>query len=87
MAQRHLAESAKVRLRSFANQKLPIRDEEGQELSGLAAARNEATRGLADLAKDALPGAFRRELSVQVRDYANRDILRAALWFEVAILA
>lgn len=64
-----------------------VRDEIGIELIGLEAARDEATAGLADLARDALPGAIRRELSVQVRDKADRDVLKASLWFEVAILA
>jgi hypothetical protein len=63
-----------------------IRDEEGLELDGIKAARNEATRGLADLAKDAIPGTIRRELAVEVRDGADRALLRAALWFEVAEL-
>jgi hypothetical protein len=63
-----------------------IRDEEGVELDGMEAARDEATRGLADLAKDALPGAMRRELAVEVRDAGDQALLRAALWFEVAVL-
>jgi hypothetical protein len=53
----------------------------------MEAVRNEATRGLADLAKDALPGAIRRELSVEARDAADQPLLRAGLWFEIAILA
>jgi hypothetical protein len=64
-----------------------IRDELGIELDGIAKARDEATRGLADLVKDALPGAVRRELSVQVRDDAERDVLRASVWFEIETLA
>jgi hypothetical protein len=60
-------------------------DSEGQELSGRDAARAEATRGLVDLAKEALPGAFRRKLAVEVRD-AHGDVLRASLSFEVATL-
>jgi hypothetical protein len=63
-----------------------IRDEEGVELDGIEAARDEATRGLTDLAKDALPGALRRELAVEVRDRGDQALLRAALWFEVAVL-
>jgi hypothetical protein len=63
-----------------------IRDEEGVELDSIEAAREEATRGLTDLAKDALPGALRRELAVEVRDRADQALLRAALWFEVAVL-
>ncbi|MEA3141690.1 MAG: hypothetical protein QOK23_3859, partial [Gammaproteobacteria bacterium] len=58
----------------------------GLELDGIEQARDEATRGMADLARDALPGAIRRELSVQVRDHIDRDLLRASLWFEVQIL-
>jgi hypothetical protein len=64
-----------------------IRDDTGLELEGLDAARDEATRGLADLARDVLPGAIRRELAVQVRDDGDHEVLRAALWFEVAVLA
>jgi hypothetical protein len=63
-----------------------IRDEEGVELDSIEAARDEATRGLTDLAKDALPGALRRELAVEVRDRGDQALLRAALWFEVAVL-
>ena len=37
-----------------------VRDEIGMELDGIAAARDEATRGLADFAHDALPGSVRR---------------------------
>jgi hypothetical protein len=64
-----------------------IRDEEGIELEDIQAARNEATRGLADLTRDVLPGSERRELAIEVRDEANAALLRAALTFEVAILA
>jgi hypothetical protein len=64
-----------------------VRDEFGLELRGIPEARDEATRGMADLAKEALPGAVRRELSVEVRDDDNRDVLKASLWFEVAVLA
>jgi hypothetical protein len=61
-----------------------VRDEEGLELDGLEAAREEATRGLTDLAKEVLPGATRRELAVEVRDQDNHALLKAALQFEVA---
>jgi hypothetical protein len=64
-----------------------IRDECGLELNGVPEARNEATRGMADLAKDALPGVIRRELAVEVRDDDDRDVLKASLWFEVAVSA
>src|SRR3954451_13327879 len=63
-----------------------VRDEIGIVLDGIEAARDEATRGLADFAKDAIPGSVRRELSVEVRDQFEQLVLTAALWFEVAVL-
>jgi hypothetical protein len=63
------------------------RDELGLELDGIEAARDEATLGMGDLARDALPGALRRELAIEVRDETDRQLLRASLWFEVAVLA
>ena len=47
-----------------------IRDDEGVEL---------------EAAKDALPKATRRELSVAVRDEAGRQPIRASLLFEVEV--
>ena len=44
-----------------------VRDEAGLELDNVEAARDEATRGLADLARDTLPGATRRELATMAR--------------------
>ena len=60
-----------------------IRDDEGVELDGVEQARDEATLALRDLAKDALPKATRRELSIEVRDEAGRQLIRASLRFEV----
>jgi hypothetical protein len=62
-------------------------DDQGQELPGDDAARDEASRGLADLAKDVLPGCIRRQLSVEVRDAARRPLLAARLTFEIARLS
>ena len=64
-----------------------ITDDVGLDFDSIDVARDEATRGLADLAKDALPGSERRELAIEVRDQMRRLVLRAALWFEVAVLA
>ena len=64
-----------------------IRDDEGVELDGIEAARDEATAALAGIAKDALPRSTRRELSIEVRDESDRQIIRASLWFEVQVLA
>src|SRR3954471_1664376 len=64
-----------------------VRDDLGIELDGIEAARDEATRGLADFARDALPGSLRRQLSIHVRDEFERALLTASLWFEVAVPA
>ena len=61
--------------------------DEGLELDGIETARDEATRALAGMAKDALPGSVRREITIEVRDEASRPVLKAALWFEVQFLA
>src|SRR4051812_34970790 len=62
------------------------RDDEGIDFEGIEQARGEATRGLADLARFAIPGRLRRELAVEVRNAARTPVLRACLWFEVQAL-
>jgi hypothetical protein len=64
-----------------------LRDEEGVELDGIQQARNEATRALVDLARDVIPGSETGELAIEVRDRRNVRLLRAALSFEIAVLA
>jgi hypothetical protein len=64
-----------------------LRDEEGLELDGIQQARDEAARGLLDLARDLIPGSESRDLAIEVRDGQNVPLLRAALSFEVAVLA
>lgn len=63
-----------------------FRDEDGLELAGIEAAREEATAGLADFAKDAVLKAGRREMAIEVRDESERQLLRASLWFEVQLV-
>ena len=63
-----------------------IRDDEGIVFDTIQEARDEATGGVADMAKDALPGRVRREIAVEVRDAADVRLLRASLWFEVQVL-
>jgi Domain of unknown function (DUF6894) len=65
----------------------PLRDEDGVDCNGIQEARNEATRALVDLARDVIPGSERGELAIEVRDRFNVPLLRAALSFEVAVLA
>jgi hypothetical protein len=64
-----------------------IRDDEGSEFESLDDARDAATKGLADAAREELPGAIRREIAIEVSDEHRRPLLRAALWFEVQTLA
>jgi hypothetical protein len=42
---------------------------------------------LLDLARDLITGSESRELAIEVRDRRNVPLLRAALSFEVAVLA
>jgi hypothetical protein len=62
-------------------------DNEGLEFDTVEQARDEATTALAEMAKDALPGLLRREMAIEVSDYLRRPVLRAALWFEIQLLA
>jgi hypothetical protein len=57
-------------------------DDEGIELAGLQSARYAATQALGEMAKDALPGAVRRELFVEVRG-EEKPLIRAVLSLEV----
>jgi hypothetical protein len=63
-----------------------LRDEEGMEFASIEEAREEATRGLGGIARDALPGSVRRELAIEVSDASRKPLFRTALWFEVQAL-
>jgi hypothetical protein len=63
-----------------------IADEIGLDLQDVEAARDEAARGLADLAKDILPEGIQRTLAIEVKDEFKRPLLRTALVFEVKYL-
>ena len=45
-----------------------VRDESGIEVAGLSEARDQATAGLADMAKDSSPNAIHRDMAIEVRD-------------------
>jgi uncharacterized protein DUF6894 len=64
-----------------------IADEVGLDLQDVKAARDEAVRGLADLAKDVLPEGTQRTLAIEVKDEFKRPLLRTALAFEVRYLS
>jgi hypothetical protein len=58
-------------------------DTQGGEFPSIEAARLEATKGLADAAKDAIPGSMRREITIEVSDADHKPLFRTALWFEI----
>ena len=61
-----------------------IVDDVGVELPNVEAARDQAAIGLAEMAKDVLPGSVRRELAIEVRD--GQPVLRTSLVFEAVAL-
>ena len=62
-------------------------DDIGVELRDLEQAKIYAAKGLAELALDALPGATRRCLGVDVSDDRRRPVLTTELTFDARILA
>ena len=60
-------------------------DDEGQEMPTLEMVRVEATRSLAELARDVLPGSLKRKITVEVRD-GKKPVLKLALTFEATSL-
>ena len=60
-----------------------IGDGEGLLFPDIESARDEATRALAEIALDVLPGAIVREIAIEVRDQAGEQLLRTALRFEI----
>ncbi len=63
-----------------------LRDEEGMDFASIEEAREEATKGLGGIARDALPGSMRRALAIEVSDASRKPLFRTALWFEVQAL-
>ena len=61
-------------------------DDVGLEFPDFETVKVEAARGLADLARDVLPGSVRRELAIVVRDEQSRHVMKTFLIFEVQIL-
>ena len=59
------------------------RDETGLELDGLQTAKDEAARGLADLAQDVLQDSLNHEMSIEVRDEEKRLLFTTSLVFAV----
>lgn len=57
-------------------------DDIGVELATLDEVKHEASRSMADLAKDVLPGSVVRTLTIEVRDDYG-PVLRVVLRFEI----
>ena len=68
----------------FRNDDACTFDDVGVMLAGIGAARDEATRALAEYARDVLPGRARRVLAIEVRDEAKQAVLELKLVFHAA---
>ncbi len=63
-----------------------LEDDEGQDLDGIEQVRLQAQSGLADMARDVVPGdGPERTMVVTVRDQAGKIVLRATLVLMVEI--
>jgi hypothetical protein len=62
-----------------------IADHDGVEFGDLEAVKVEASKSLAELARDIIPGSMRRVLIVEVRDELG-PVLKATMIFEALIL-
>jgi hypothetical protein len=62
-----------------------IADDVGLECLNLEAVKVEATKSLAELARDVLPGSLRRRLGVDVRDDDHRPVMIVELIFEARV--
>lgn len=58
-----------------------IRDEVGLELPNIEAAQDQAALALAEMAREQVPGATRREFCIEVRDH-GAPLLETSLVFE-----
>ena len=64
-----------------------FRDELGLDLEDDQAARDEAARGLAEMAKDYLPGSgLQRNMTIWVRDDRGETVLQVSCAFAVKAL-
>ena len=61
-------------------------DTEGGEFPTVEAARIEATKGLADAAKDAISRRVDPGIAIEVSDENRKPLFRTGLWFEVQSL-
>ena len=64
-----------------------VTDDEGLVFPSVEAARDQATRAVAEMARDLLPGSVSREIAIEVKNEAREPLLRAGLSFELLKLA
>jgi hypothetical protein len=64
-----------------------LRDDVGTHLPDLDRVKVHASKALAELAMDVLPGVYRRCLGIDVRDEQSRPVLTTELTFAARILA
>jgi hypothetical protein len=64
-----------------------IVDDEGLEFDSFEAAKSQATKSLALLALDVLPGSLRRRLGIDVKNESGALIFVTELTFEARALA
>jgi hypothetical protein len=60
-----------------------VEDTEGTEFAGLKEAREDASRALAQMLKDAMPDGMHHDVSVEVRDEKKRPLFKVQITFEV----
>lgn len=60
-----------------------IQDDDGIDLPDLHKAKEQASRALADMARDAIPRREVYEMAIEVRDEAKKPLLRTMFRFEV----
>jgi hypothetical protein len=64
-----------------------IVDDVGLDLPDLEQVKRYASKALAEIAMDVLPGVCRRCLGIDVRDALSRPVLMTELTFEARVLA
>jgi hypothetical protein len=64
-----------------------LRDQEGVDLPGLAAAKAAAAIGLAEYARDVIATSERRVMAIEVRGQDGAPVLSLALTFEATPLS
>ena len=62
-------------------------DDEGLEFPGIKEARDDASRSLGEMIKDAMPDGIRQNMAVEVRGADKRPLFKVQITFAVEPLA